>query len=192
MSETIYDAASDATQMGGARKLDWRVSLILGALAALAGIFAITFPLFATVAFGLFFAAMLIVSGVIQSFDALRRKEGGDLWMELGLGILSLLAGVAFFFLPGLGILSLTVVFGIFFILDAILRFTMSRRPRAADRRWWVVAGSLLSLFLGLFILFGLPETAFYTIGLLWGVHALFLGAYLTSNALSLRKANGE
>lgn len=185
MSETLIDAVENHTQV---RKVRWGWALALGLLSIAAGGFAILYPLVASVAYSLFFGAMLITGGGLQIWDAFRRRGSGEFWFELGLGALALITGAIFLLEPGAGVISLTLVFAIFFIIDASMRFLLASRPRVKDRRWWIIVGGLLSLILGLIILFGLPETALYTVGILWGVHAIFLGTHFTAAALALRK----
>lgn len=184
MSETVVET----TEVKVVPSKNWGWPLFLGLLALAAGAFAIVFPLAASVGYSLFFGALLVVGGLIQGFDAFRRREEGDLWFEIGLAVLALIAGGIFLFEPMAGVFSLTLVFGVFFIIDATLRFLVASRPRLKNRRWWIVVGGLLSLVLGLIILFGLPETALYTVGILWGVHAIFLGVHMIAAALAARK----
>lgn len=175
MSDTANTAPAGADTERDGPAIGRKTSIALGILMLIAGGVAIVFPLIASVAYTLFLGALLLVSGFVQSFSGLshlRRKRG---WLELAFGLLAIAAGVVIFLFPPAGILSLTILLGAYFIADAVFRFLVARKK--SDHRTWAIVGGLLSLALGLFILFGLPATAFYTVGLLWGIHALFIGA---------------
>ena len=185
MSETFIDSVEEQIEI---RQAGWGWALTIGCLSIAAGFFAILFPLIASVAYSLFFGAILAVGGCLQLWDAFRRRRTGEFWFELGLGVLALVTGAIFLFAPGAGVFSLTLVFAVYFIIDATMRFFLASRRKTKDRRGWMIAGGVLSLFLGLIILFGLPRTALYTVGILWGGHAIFIGVHFTAAALAARK----
>ena len=114
--------------------------------------------------------------GLIQLFDAFSRRTAGDTALEFFVGVISIVAGMLILASPAIGILSLTVVLGISFAIDGLSRFYFAFRPASQSRRTWLMLGGVLSLILAALILFGLPGSAGFTIGLLFGIYALFLG----------------
>lgn len=166
-------------------------SIALGIALLIIGALAIIFPFVATVAVSLLIGALLVVLGVLQFFDAFRRRSAGDTLLEVIIGVISLIAGIIILFDVETGIFSLTVVLGAFFAADGVLRlFFAFRRPETQARRGWLIFGGILSLVLAALILFGLPQTVGFAVGLLFGVHVLFLGISLL--ILGGRQAPGE
>ena len=151
-------------------------AIALGIVLLIVGVLAIFFSYTATVALTLLVGALLIISGLIQLFDAFSRRSAGDTLLELFIGVISLVAGAIILFSPGTGIFALTVVLGAFFGADGVIRLIFAFRRESYGRRGWLIFGGILSLVLAALILFGLPGTAGFTVGLLFGVHALFLG----------------
>ena len=104
------------------------------------------------------------------------------------MGALGVIAGVLILLSPGVGTLSLTVVLAAYFLADAVTRFVFAFRKRSSGRRGFLIAGGVLSLLLGLIIALGLPGSAFYVLGLLFGVHALFAGALMIASGFQARR----
>ena len=115
----------------------------------------------------------------VVSLDAFRKRSTGDTILELVMGVLSIAAGVVILIAPGTGMLSLTLVLGAFFAADGVMRLIHAFRGDGGARRGWLIGGGVLSLLLAGLIVFALPGSAAYTIGLLFGVHLLFLGVSL-------------
>lgn len=165
-------------------------SLALGILLLIVGGLAILFSWTATIALTLLVGALLIVSGIAQLFDAFNRRSAGDTVLEFVIGVIGLIAGGIILFSPGTGIFALTVVLGAFFAADGVIRLIFAFRPESQARRGWLIFGGVLSLVLAALILFGLPGTAAFAVGLLFGVHALFLG--ISFLMLGGRQSAGE
>jgi uncharacterized membrane protein HdeD (DUF308 family) len=88
-------------------------------------------------------------------------------------------------------IFTLTIVLIAYFIVDGVSSIMMAiryRREGTANWAWMLVSG-IVTLILAAIILFGLPETAVWAIGLLVGIDLLMGGAALTALALAARNA---
>lgn len=158
-----------------------RAALGLGAALIIAGALAVLFPILATAALSLTLGVLLVVYGVVQIIDGFRRRGSGDALPEGLMGALGVAAGVLILITPGVGALSLTLVLAAYFIADAVTRIGFALRKRSSGRRGGLIAGGVLSLALGLIIALGLPGSALYVLGLLFGIHALFAGALLVT-----------
>lgn len=165
-------------------------SLVLGIILLVVGGLAILFSFTATIAVSFLIGALLVVSGIAQLFDAFNRRSAGDTLLELFIGVISIVAGAIIFFDIQTGIFAITVVLGAFFAADGVIRLIFGFRPESMARRGWLIFGGVLSLILAALILFGLPGTAGFAVGLLFGVHALFLG--ISFLVLGGRRTAGE
>ncbi|XBQ15449.1 MAG: DUF308 domain-containing protein [Oceanicaulis sp.] len=159
----------------------------LGVALLIVGVLAIIFPAVATVTLSLVIGAALVVYGLVQIIDGFRRRGSGDALPEALFGVLGVFAGVLILVSPGVGALSLTVVLAVYFAIDAITRTGFAFRGRSSGRRGWLIGGAILSALLALIILAGLPGSAAFVIGLLFGAHALFAGAVLLVTGFSGR-----
>ena len=149
---------------------------LLGVLMVVLGVLSIVFSYAATFVLTVLMGALLLAVGLIQLFDAFSRRTAGDTALEFFVGVISIVAGALILASPAIGILSLTVVLGVFFAVDGLSRFYFAFQPASQSRRTWLMLGGVLSLILAALILFGLPGSASFTIGLLFGIYALFLG----------------
>lgn len=149
---------------------------LLGILLVVLGVLSIVFSYTATFVLTVLMGALLLAAGLIQLFDAFSRRTAGDTALELIVGLISILAGVLILASPVIGIVSLTVVLGVFFAVDGLSRLFFAFQPASQARRTWLMIGGVLSLVLAALILLGLPGSAGFTIGLLFGIYAMFLG----------------
>ncbi len=151
--------------------------IVLGIVMIVLGALAILFPWIMTLAAELLVGIALVIGGatmIVHAFS--ERSWGGVLWEAL-LGILYLVGGLYFLFLPGVGAVALTVALSAIFIVDGILRAIMGTRLKPRSGWGWLVAGGVVSAILGVMLFAGLPGTAVWAIGLLLGINLVFSGA---------------
>ncbi|MEO0784237.1 MAG: DUF308 domain-containing protein [Pseudomonadota bacterium] len=182
-SDTAQDAAPQSNN-----KRRW-TPLLLGGLSILAGLLAITFPLIASLAAGLYFAFMVGTIGVFQVIDAARHQDREGTWLTVLTGALAVLTAVLIVTFPVLGLLSLTLLIGSFFFADALLRLGLAFRGKAPGARVSLVVGGVLSLLIAAAVLIGFPSSAAYVIGILWGVHAIFVDVGMAASGWITREA---
>lgn len=150
---------------------------IVGIASMLLGALAIVFPFAATLAVELVTGAILVVSGVMELIRAVVMRRNGNLPWDALFGLAALVAGVILLLWPLQGIVTLTLVVGIFFLIAGAFKTVASLSLRPFPGWGWVGVSGALSILLGLVLLFGLPGTASWAIGLLVGIDLIFLGA---------------
>lgn len=145
----------------------WWVFLVGGLAAVVFGVLAFFQPLTAWLVVAMFFAAAILVDGVINIAGAIQNREKDGWWVMLLIGALGMLVGgyallnplvsmAAFLFLVAIQ----AVVFGVFLVV-------LGYKVRAATEREW-----LLYLTGALSILFGILIFASPTIG---GISVVFV-----------------
>jgi len=164
----------------------------IGALILLAGTIAIVLPALSSLAFTVYFGLMIGALGVFQIVSAVRESSGVDQLVSASLGVLAVATGLLTLFFPLAGALSLTLILGVFFLVDGLVRLGAAITRNGGAQRTVNALGGSLSLALAAIILLGLPGSATYTLGLIWGVHAVFVGVTLVAMALFRQEAPGE
>jgi uncharacterized membrane protein HdeD (DUF308 family) len=156
------------------KKAGW--SLFMGFLTAVIGAVMIIYPLATATVSTLFFGWALMIAGGAQVVFAFSSDTVGNFFVKLLLGILYGIAGLALALFPPVGVLTLTWVIGVMLIADAIIELVLAFSLPVAEGRFWFVASSLVSAFLGIMIVAEWPLSAAWTIGTLLGVAVLFNG----------------
>ena len=136
---------------------DW-FSLIVGVLFTIAGIASFTRP-DKTLHF------LAIVAGIAFIFRGIyelwfRQRIGRILgessgWLIFS-AILDIILGIIFLFQPGFGVLFIAIIFAIWFILDSITELLSAKFFKEFHRGyyWFIVILAILSLVLGVILLF--------------------------------------
>ncbi|MDF0603076.1 HdeD family acid-resistance protein [Psychromarinibacter sp. C21-152] len=155
----------------------WFVALGIALLVA--GTAALLFPFVASVAAKVVIGWLMLIAGAVTLWHAFQTRDwSSTLWNAL-IGLLSLAAGVYLAFFPLAGLIGLTLFLGAVFAVQGVFEVMMALQNR--DRRgWgWMIASGVLSVVLGVVLMFGLPGTAVWALGLLVGVHFITSGASL-------------
>ena len=167
---------------------NWWIITAFGVLSIIAGAAAFAFPLISSLGYSLYFGGLVSALGIFQCFDAFSRRKSDSVWLDYTIGGAAIVAGITIILFPLVGLLSLTLILGWFFFLDGVLRLWSAWRGGISGNRVWAAIGGLLSLFLGAIILLGFPDTSGYTLGTIWGVHAVYLGLFFFRLGWALRK----
>jgi uncharacterized membrane protein HdeD (DUF308 family) len=169
---------------------------ITGVASIFLGGVALVFPFAATLASELIFGAVLVVLGVLQIVGPLASRPAGGVIWSLLVGAVTMLTGAVLLLYPLQGILTLTIVLAAFFIAGGVFKliWSWSLRPGKPGKfglhpvgGWgWITASGVMSLVLGGLLLFGLPATANWAIGLFLGLDLVFMGAIEIAFALAV------
>lgn len=158
-----------------------------GLLLILFGILAIGVPQVFTVGVTLFIGWLLIFSGIFQAFRGWKTRETEGFWPTLFSSVLNIIVGILLLTYPIQGVLSLTLLLTIFFLLEGIYKIYLSLVIKPFPQWGWVFFSGIIALLLGIIILAGLPGTAAWSIGLLFGINMLFYGISLVALSLSVK-----
>lgn len=159
------------------------VLLVLGALA-------VVLPLAAALAIDLLLGWLLLLGGLVLSFQAFRTSPSARFWWQLGIGVLNSLIGLLLLVKPMEGVLTLTLLLSVLFLIEGGYKVVLAMPLRAVQGWIWLLASGLVSLLLGLLIFAGLPGTAAWALGLMVGINLLFTGFALVSLARKLHAGN--
>lgn len=154
----------------------WRYVMGIGALVAVLGIVAILTPLVTSIGLSMILGVLLIVGALLHVAQAF--YAGGwdkSLW-QVVLAIVYGFAGVGLLANPLLGIVTLTILLIAFFVVEGMAEVIVGIRMRSEPQWIWVVASGIVSLLLAGLLFAGLPSSALWAVGLLFGVNLLSTG----------------
>ncbi len=171
MAEALSAFGDD---MERARK-HWWLFLLLGIVLVIGGITAIAYPCISSVAAVMVLGIILIVSGVFTIIGAFWAGKWSALLLQLLVGILYIMAGIAIRDAPveSTGILTLFVA--AFFIVVGAFRIIVSLVERFPQWGWALLNG-IVTLLAGIIIYDTFPNSALWVIGLLLGLELLLNG----------------
>ncbi len=89
-----------------------------GLLGVLVGVLTLFWPAITVLALVVLIGAWAVVTGVLDIVAATRLRRS---WPLVGLGALSILAGLVIFFRPGAGALAIAIVVGVYAIIAGVL-----------------------------------------------------------------------
>lgn len=159
--------------------------IMMGILLVLAGAAAVAFPFVTTVSVEIFIGSFVLVTGLVTVVHAFTGKGWSGFFWQLAIGILYVLAGIAFLAAPIAGVVTLTIMLGGLFVAEGIARMVMAFRIRPAQAWGWVLASGGISLLLGILLTAGVVRGGSLDfIGLLVGFNLFFAGvSFITIGA---------
>jgi uncharacterized membrane protein HdeD (DUF308 family) len=200
---TNSSSASDRISASAAKSIGdhWVVFVVEGVALVALGLVAIIVPSIApsylTVALGWIFLG----SGAIGLATTFWARQAPGFWWSLASALLAILVGVILIVneaheLYG-GLLGwpfetagpLRPILVLFFLVEggASIMFAMEHRREFSGRWAWMVASGAVDIVLASIIIFNLPGTSAWTMGLLVGINMILGGAVLLAMGLHAR-----
>ena len=169
MSTTVGGVTLERSRSG------W--DILWGVLLVVAGI-AILVHAVAATAFSVFFIGWLaVIGGIVGLVAGLFRIGKGGFWPAIISGALLLVLGVVILRNPAASVVSLTLLAGTLFLMGGVLRVVAAFQ--VDQNRGIMIFSGLVSLALGLIVVFNLIEASFVLLGTLLGVQAVVDGITL-------------
>lgn len=157
------------------RRTGWDV--VLGILLVIGGFVILGNAVVATTVSVLLLGWMALFSGILLLVSALFRIGSGGFWSAaLGGGVLVVL-GLFLLRNPGVGALTLTLLAGSLFLTTGLVRIFLGFQ--VTEARSLLVISGIISVALGLLVLFNLLEATLALLGVLLGVQTLLEGLTL-------------
>ena len=156
------------------KKADW--AIFMGVLTAAIGTAMILYPMATATVTTFFFGGSLIVAAITTLIFAFYSSSPGPFFLKVMLSIVYGIAGIGLLVNPALGVATLTIALGTMLVFQSILEFATAISYRNEIPWGGLVASSLLTLALGLMILFQWPFSSTWAIGTMVGVGVLTAG----------------
>jgi uncharacterized membrane protein HdeD (DUF308 family) len=165
--------------------------IVYGVLLVVLGIVAILLPGLATLAVELMVGWLLLFGGAVGLVAVISSgRSAPGFWWELITAIATILAGLVLLVLPLAGMLTLTVILAAYLLVSGGAQIIEAFQYRKEiPRAWpWMLVSGLVNVVLGLIIMFGLPGTAIWVLGLLVGINLVMTGAAVIAAAVCVRR----
>ena len=182
----------------------WMVFLFEGVVLVALGLLAIVIPSIASSAATPFLGWLFIVSGVIGLVTTFWARHIPGFWWSLVSALLGILIGAVLIAhrstdlyggltgwpLETVGPLRMVLV--LFFLIEggASIMFAFEHRRQFSGRWAWMLASGVLDIGLASIIIFDLPGTSAWTMGLLIGINMIVGGASLIAMGLHARSGS--
>jgi uncharacterized membrane protein HdeD (DUF308 family) len=156
------------------RKADW--AIFMGVLTTVIGTAMIVHPMATATVTTFFFGGSLVVAAMATFIFAFYSSSPGPFFVKGLLSIVYAVAGIGLLVNPALGVATLTIALGTMLVCQSFLEFATAISYRNVIPWGGLAVSSLLSLALGLMILFQWPFSSTWAIGTMVGVGVLSAG----------------
>jgi uncharacterized membrane protein HdeD (DUF308 family) len=163
--------------------------LLQGGLMVFAGLVALLYPVFSSVAVVLMLGWLLIFSGIFQAISLIGATNVPHFWLQLISVTLSILIGVFFVRDPGESLLALTMLLIVFFMVGGMAKIIFALTIRPFPNWGWVLASGAIGVLLSIYLWSSLPVTAAWLLGLLVGIQLISEGSAQAYMAWHVRKS---
>jgi uncharacterized membrane protein HdeD (DUF308 family) len=164
------------------------LSIGMAVLMIVVGLLAIFNPFAAGLGISMVLGWLIVISGithVIYAFAA--GGVGGFLWRTL-VGIVYIIGGFYLVINPPLALASLTLVVSILLIAEAVAQFIAFFQLREMSGAGWILFDGIMTLLMGILILYSYPGSSEWVIGTIFGVNMLFSGVTRLMYSITARK----
>jgi uncharacterized membrane protein HdeD (DUF308 family) len=187
---------SDAPQLPGLPATtktvhDHRLWFLLeGCVLTVLGGAAIVLPTVAGIATTILFGWLLMIGGLVGLLSGWRAHNAPGRLLAVLSSLLAILAGGILVAFPVAGLMSLTLVLAAFLTVDGVVSilYALDHRRHASQRWGFLLVNGLLDILLAVVILWWLPDSAAWILGLVLGIDLVFAGVSLVAMALAARR----
>ena len=157
------------------RRTGWDIAL--GALLIVAGIVILGDVVLATIISVRLLGWMALIAGILLAAGAFSKMRSGGFWSAAFGGVVLIVLGLFILRNPLMGALTITLLTGALFLSTGLARIAGAGHF-GADR-WLIVISGLISVGLGLFVLFNIVSASLTLVGVLLGIQTLIEGMTL-------------
>lgn len=156
------------------KRSDW--AMVMGVVTVIVGAFMILYPFATTTATTLFFGWSLIIAAGANFIFAFSAPSPGPFFMKILLAIVYGVAGVGLVVNPVLGAAALTIALGTMLVVQSGIELGLAILYRKELPWGWMLLDALVSLGLGLMIVFQWPVSSIWVVGTMVGAAVLCAG----------------
>ena len=181
--------ACSSSECCGLLRRPW-VAALLAVLELLLGFILLSFPFLLGASAVWVGGFVLAVAGLIRLIQGITRSE--DRWWNLLAALLYLVVGVFTVLMPLLSLEWWTLLIGCAILSAGIIRSGVAISMWNEPGRFWRCFNAIISLVLGVMIIWSWPESSAWLIGTLIAVEMIFSGWTLMFLALAPRDAENQ
>jgi uncharacterized membrane protein HdeD (DUF308 family) len=164
----------------------WSIGLAI--LMIVVGMLAIYNPFAAGLGISMVFGWLIVFGGFLHAGYAFAAGGVGSFLWRLLIGMLYILGGFYLILNPPLALASLTIVLAVILIAEGVLQFIAFYQLRSLPGAGWILFDGIMSVVLGILILYPFPQSSEWAIGTIFGVNMLFSGFTRLMYSIAARK----
>jgi uncharacterized membrane protein HdeD (DUF308 family) len=153
--------------------------ILEGIVFVLLGVFALLFPVIASITLEIYLGALLLVGGIATGIRAAVAKETPGRGRAIAVAVLTAFAGVLLLIFVPAGLVGLTMVLSACFIVRGSFEIMQGVQEKGRSGRGWLIASGVAGVIVGVLLALGLPSTALWAVGALAGISFVFTGVAL-------------
>lgn len=166
---------------------NWWLMALRGVFATLFGAVAFVAPEAFVLSLVLFFAAYMLVDGVVGIVASIRAAQRHERWGYLmAEGVLDVIVGVAALLVPAAAVWAFVYLIAAWALVTGGLMLAAAFRLHLHYGRWWLALGGVISVLFGLALLIN-PGMSALVLTWWFGGYAIAFGLMLLILAFSLR-----
>jgi uncharacterized membrane protein HdeD (DUF308 family) len=166
---------------------NWWALALRGVLAILFGFFTVFTPGAVLLSLALFFAAYLLVDGVLGIISAIRAARANERWgWLLAEGVLNILMGLLAALFPIGAVFGFVLVTAVWAIVTGGMMIGSAVRLEANRGRWWLGLGGVVSILFGIALILA-PMVGAVVLTWWLGIYAFAFGFVMIALAFRLR-----
>jgi uncharacterized membrane protein HdeD (DUF308 family) len=177
----------------------WEVFVVEGGALVALGLLAIVIPSIAGGSVTLFLSWLFLISGVIGLLTTFWARHLPGFWWSLVSALLAIIIGVVLIAhraqdlygglmgWPFATVGPLRMILVLFFLVEGGASIMFASEHRRAGRWAWMLASGILDILLACIIIFDLPGSSAWTMGLLIGINMIVGGVSLIAMGLHAR-----
>jgi uncharacterized membrane protein HdeD (DUF308 family) len=169
-------ADTPATGLLDGIKKNAGLTVTCGIILIVAGFLAIVSPLVAGLSITVMVGAMLVVSGIGQSFLAFKAGAFGKGLMVFVVGVLMAIAGFYMMSQPVAGLASLTLILMAYLLATGLLEIVVAFQLKPAAGWGMELFNGIVTLLLGIMLWRQFPLSGVWAVGILFGIKMIFSG----------------
>ncbi len=149
------------------------MTIAIGIIVLLIGIFAIGSPLITGLSLAVIIGVLLVTGGIAQLVFANKTGKGV---LTIILGILTVIIGANMLSSPGFALESLTIFLAAYLLVSGIFEAVFAFQVRPVEGRDWALSSGVVSLLLGVMMWSQFPLYGAWATGTLIGLRLIFSG----------------
>ena len=154
-----------------------KYSTVTGVIFILLGLIGIAYPYFLSVTAVLFFAYLMLLTGLFAAWITYISNKSDMLgWLK---STILIVISLILIFKPDIGIATIDLLFALYFIFDAFANLSIGLSLKPLQGWGWWIFNAIISLTLGFVFLSGWPKDSAILVGLFIGISLLFDGIAL-------------
>jgi uncharacterized membrane protein HdeD (DUF308 family) len=173
---------------------NWWVSLLIGVLFVILGVWTISTPVQSYLSLVIIFASFMFVSGIFQLVFSINNRNEIENWgWHFAGALFDFVVGCILFFNPAITMVVLPFIMGFYFMFKgfATFGFAFDMKKDGSPGWGWLLASGVFSVIFSIMILSN-PTLGGLTIVIFTSMAFFSLGLFNITLAFSLRKLKGK